>query len=214
MKVGLDLGEKRWVVNFGGIMNKKYLVVLMVASVTIVLLAGCVEEKPIPVTPTPEVSPTPMITPKISPTPLPPLDTKNLIPFESLDKGNSLIAGIEKPTIFVAGSLDEIAQFKILDANILQKIQKVDFSKTQVVGVLRGKMNTGGYGITVQTVSLTKGVVQLKVNFTNPSPDQMVTQVISYPYHIILIPREKLDTPEIWAMYDEKGGLLAQIKLK
>lgn len=75
-------------------------------------------------------------------------------------------------------------------------------------------MGTSGYGIAVQEINLAPGKVQIKVNLTDPSPERMVQPVISYPYQIILVPKEKLQVAPgtIWAVYTLENKLLTQIQ--
>ena len=179
---------------------------LLCLVLLIVTLSGCTEKR-VEINQT-QISPTQSV--------LPPLNKNvSVIAFDSIDKGNSFTAEIEKPTIFVAGSRDEASQFIrwMENIDVVSRIEKVDFNTNFVIAVFRGKMGNSGYGIEVQSISIYSGVVQLAVNLTDPAPGQAVADVISYPYHIILLPREKLQVaPGTWAMYDPEGKVLAQMK--
>jgi hypothetical protein len=50
------------------------------------------------------------------------------------------------------------------------------------------------------------------VRLGDPDPDQMVAQVISYPYDLRFVPREQAPVPEgaVWSMFTTEGKLLAQ----
>lgn len=63
--------------------------------------------------------------------------------------------------------------------------------KTYVV-ITRGEMRTGGYDIKVLRVDDADDHILIAVQYINPLPDQMVIQMITYPYVIIeLDPTEK-----------------------
>ncbi|MBN2381093.1 protease complex subunit PrcB family protein [candidate division WOR-3 bacterium] len=66
---------------------------------------------------------------------------------------------------------------------------EVDFSAQMLVGVFSGEKPTGGYGINIQRVL--EGSKSLVVEYVekSPDPDAMVSQVITYPCHIVAIPR-------------------------
>ena len=138
------------------------------------------------------------------------------IPFESLAQGESYTAQLEKPTLFVVSNAAEADRFTQLlnDPEIVQWIQSVDFNTTYVVAVFRGKMGSSGYGIAVQDISTAPGTVELRVNLTQPAPNQNVSDVTTYPYHILSVSREKLPiAPETsWSVYDSEGKLLVQTK--
>jgi hypothetical protein len=138
------------------------------------------------------------------------------IPFESLAQGESYTAQLENPTLFVVSNAAEADRFTqwLNDPEIAQQIQTVDFNTTYVVAIFRGKVGSSSYGIAIQEISTTPGTVQLRVNLTQPAPNQNVSDVITYPYHIVSVSREKLPiAPETtWSVYDSEGKLLVQTK--
>lgn len=138
------------------------------------------------------------------------------IAFESLTQGNSYTAGLEQPTLFVASNVTEATRFTqwLNDPNITQRIQAVNFDATYIVAVFRGQVGSSGYGITIQQINTAAGTVKLSVSLTAPPPDRLVSTVIAYPYHIILVPREKLPLSPgtSWSAYTLEGKLLVQTK--
>lgn len=136
------------------------------------------------------------------------------IPFDNLAQGDSYTAEVEIPTLFVATNAAQATRFTqwLNNTDITNQIQAVDFNTTWVVAVFRGQVGSSGYGITVEEISTAPKTVQIKVNVTEPAPDRVVSTVISYPYHIILIPREKLRVAPgiIWSVQTIGGKLLVQ----
>ncbi len=174
-----------------------------------VLLSGCNEKMPEQVIPNQtQVSP-------IATSPQPVRDAAGRIAFDTGETGSSITAELSKPALFVAGDMDEASKFiDWLDENAVSLIQNADYNSTWIIAVFRGPMGSSGYGITVQDVVLTPGIVQIKVNLTDPSPGQMAQPVVSYPYHVIRIPKEKLKVANgtTWIVYDQNDSELMNIK--
>jgi len=176
-------------------------------------LVGCSHSTP-PALPSVTQKPTPpTLPPVIEPRPT---ETMRMIAVETLDQGDSYTAELDIPTIFVAGSPAEAARFTkwLNDASVARRIKEVNFNNSLVVAVFFGRTGSSGYGITIQQLRLTSGRVQVMVNLIEPTPGQNVLAIISYPYHIITIPRSELRVVPgtIWFVYAPDGTLLAQTK--
>jgi len=65
----------------------------------------------------------------------------------------------------------------------------VDFSVDMVVGVFLGTRPTGGFG--VQIVGARRDAAVLVVEYVErrPGPDDIVTQVLTSPFHLVKLPR-------------------------
>jgi hypothetical protein len=61
-----------------------------------------------------------------------------------------------------------------------------------VIGVFAGERPTGGYQIAVERVEMREGRLRVSVRDTAPPPGAPVTQSLTYPYHIVAIPRTNL----------------------
>ena len=122
------------------------------------------------------------------------MDSLPELAFESLARGDSHAAGVEKPALIVAGDDSEVARIAewLEDAELAAEIREIDFSTTWVIAVFRGLVNTSGYGIETRAIHLEDGSVRLTVELADPAEDQAVAQVISYPYHVVAVPREEL----------------------
>ena len=108
--------------------------------------------------------------------------------FQTLGQDVSVTAELSEPAVFVAGSISEAARFtKWLSPNVATRIQEVDFSNGLVVAVFSGPQPSSGFGITIQEVRAGPGIVRLIVNITEPTPGRAVSDIITYPYHIIYL---------------------------
>jgi hypothetical protein len=142
------------------------------------------------------------------------------VAFDSLDRGDSTIAGLDAATlrstasaVFVAGSPAEAAQFAAwLTASGAARLEAVDWNAAWVVALFRGRVGSSGYGITVRSVGQVPGELRLTAQLTDPAPDQNVLTVESYPYDVILVPRQGLEVASAttWSAYDSEGMLIAQ----
>jgi len=76
----------------------------------------------------------------------------------------------------------------ISEAGSIPNTPQVDFSSQMLVCVFAGEKPTGGYGIVIQRVR--EGSKSLIVEYSEKSPDpkMMLSQVITYPCHIVAIP--------------------------
>jgi hypothetical protein len=143
------------------------------------------------------------------------LDTKK-IQFETLDRGESLTVGpediksLEKPTIFVANNAEETGTFiRFLKSTVVEQIRNVDFNKMTIIMVIRGKVESSGYGIAIQEINQ-NSELNIKVKLTEPDPERAVSPTIMYPYHIVLTPK-KLNTGINLTVYTQNGTILTKI---
>ena len=154
---------------------------------------------------------------QISSTPPVPNQATQIIKFESITEGVTYTPGmeLESPTLFVVGDLAEAAIFmEGFDDDQIKRIRNIDFKKTWVIAVFRGMMGNDGYGISVNTVILSPGEVRLIADFIDPAPGQFASSVISYPFHIIGLPRNEIqiNADTVLTLYDSGGNKLAETK--
>ncbi|HOF89310.1 MAG TPA: protease complex subunit PrcB family protein, partial [Armatimonadota bacterium] len=74
----------------------------------------------------------------------------------------------------------------------------VDFAANTVLGVTLGQRPTAGYEVTIEDVRATGTEIIAYVSTLQPDPDDPVAQVITYPYHFVVVPR--LTQPVNFAM--------------
>lgn len=66
---------------------------------------------------------------------------------------------------------------------------KTEKEKTYIL-ITRGEKNTGGYGVGVEAVYLKDGKLNVDFGYIDPSPDDMVIEVFTYPYVLIQVEGE------------------------
>lgn len=89
--------------------------------------------------------------------------------------------------------LTEPREIKMLlnDEKLKGKISADDVQQSNFIILNMGQKPTGGYFITVDSVTETDENILIKVKEHNPDPGAMLTQSISYPYTIVKINSKK-----------------------
>jgi hypothetical protein len=89
--------------------------------------------------------------------------------------------------------LTEPNEIKMLENDPLlkDKMKHDDISNSNYIILNMGEKNTGGYSIGVDKVEETDKNIIITVKETNPAPDAMVMQVITYPYTVVKIHSKK-----------------------
>jgi hypothetical protein len=65
----------------------------------------------------------------------------------------------------------------------------VDFAREMVAGVFMGSRPTGGFTTTIVTSMEVKGVLVVRYSETIPPRDAVTAQVLTFPYHLVAIPK-------------------------
>jgi hypothetical protein len=65
----------------------------------------------------------------------------------------------------------------------------VDFSKEMVVGVFMGSRPTAGFSTSIVSATVANGALLVRYSETMPAPRTMAAQVLTFPYHIVAIPK-------------------------
>ena len=150
------------------------------------------------------------------------LKGEDLIPFESVARGDSLNSelatkeGLDAPSVVVARDRTEAeCLIRLLNPSAakqvtVEQIKKVDFNCEWVVAVVRGRMSSGGFGIGVERISRTPAGVSVSVKLTNPDPGVFQQQNMPHPFHIVRVPRGKIDidAKSVWVVRTTGGQLL------
>ena len=66
---------------------------------------------------------------------------------------------------------------------------KVDFSKEMVVAVFMGSRPNAGFSTTILSSLTVNGVLVVRYKETMPRPGTVSAQVLTFPYHIVAIPK-------------------------
>jgi hypothetical protein len=97
---------------------------------------------------------------------------------------------LEKPTLFVIRSQDELESFWTKHAAIFfpqPALPVVDFSQEMIIAVVDKIEPSGGYSLTIESLESCEWTVSVKVRKVCPGPGVMVTDELTVPYHIVQV---------------------------
>ena len=77
----------------------------------------------------------------------------------------------------------------LISATALARLDNLDFDEYPAVIVFQGLKPTGGFGIEVREVSYEENKIFLYVDIIEPQPDQQTPDVLTSPYHLIMVRR-------------------------
>jgi hypothetical protein len=98
----------------------------------------------------------------------------------------------------------------LADPALLARLRTIDYTTTLVVAALVGPRPSSGHVLAIQSALLDGDTVRLVVTETAPTPEQPVLDVITYPYHLVTVPRAVLPAgPLRWELVDTAGQTLA-----
>jgi len=98
--------------------------------------------------------------------------------------------GIEKASDIIITSGEDWANLweKVHRGTYPQKqLPEVDFSRETVLAVFMGTRSTGGYSIEITRVYKKNNVIKAVAQTSSPAPGDLVTTVITQPFHIVKI---------------------------
>ena len=128
--------------------------------------------------------------------------------WEELARGNQASGG-ESPRFFVATSQAELENlWGLAYGNLLTppEVPEVDFSSESVAGMFLGQQSTGGYGVSVQNVTLEDGEVYLQVDVSEPAQGAITTQALTHPWVMVRVSQPELSSA--WFREVGSGELL------
>jgi hypothetical protein len=142
------------------------------------------------------------VTPAPNPVnPKPPVSTSLTIPIvATLETGsNAEYSQGELLTRFDDNEADFLKTWKLVAGNQipLPTAPKIDFSKSRMVTVFLGQRPTGGYSIRYKSATLEGNVLNLVMETISPSPDRMVTQVITSPFVMLEIKNTQFNAVQV-----------------
>lgn len=68
-----------------------------------------------------------------------------------------------------------------------------DFSSSTLVAAFAGRKTTGGHTVEIRSITEQNGVITAGVVETEPGPGCVTTQVITSPYHVVILNRPRAD---------------------
>ena len=127
------------------------------------------------------------------------------VPFERLAEGESFTVGAA--TLMVARSAGQAAALARLASatDARERLTKVDFRRSSVIGIFVGPMGSSGHRISVQTVEADAVAVRITVAPTRPAPGHNANDVLSYPYAIIAVPAPLAPARGAWTVVGPTG---------
>ena len=129
---------------------------------------------------------------------------------------------VEKPFLFVARSAETYRQLQSVIED-LPSDSEVDYNKQAIIAAFAGTRNTGGYSVEIK-----KSGEKVSVSVNNPPPGAMVTQALTMPYKVAIIPVEEenglnLEVSNDWknaartfklssGEFESSGGIAGRLK--
>jgi hypothetical protein len=154
---------------------------------------------PKPISATPATPATPI--PNTNPKPPTPTNTSLTLPIiQTVEAGsNAEYSQGELLTRFDDNEPDFLKTWKLVAGNQipLPAAPKIDFNKSRTVTVFLGQRPTGGYSIRYKSATLENNTLNLVMETTAPSPDRMVSQVITSPYVILEIKNTQFSAVQV-----------------
>jgi hypothetical protein len=62
-----------------------------------------------------------------------------------------------------------------------------------VIAVFIGERPTGGYGIEIESIDAYADRITVNIVETEPGPDELTTQALTYPYHIVTTEKTEME---------------------
>jgi hypothetical protein len=69
---------------------------------------------------------------------------------------------------------------------------QIDFGIHMIIAVFMGERSTGGYSVAITDIADLNGKRVVTLKTQNPPPDAVLTQALTSPYHVVLVPKTSL----------------------
>lgn len=93
------------------------------------------------------------------------------------------------------------------------RLPQVDFEQEVLIGVFLGECSTGGYHVRIDRVNKQRGQLIVHTRIQRPGPKDMVIMVITYPGHVVSIPKRALHGVDVVVFLDQHQRLLGEVPL-
>lgn len=133
--------------------------------------------------------------------------------FSNLFSGSTATAELDAPALYVFESADEARDVAgWLDPDPAAALLGADYKSNAVVMAFWGPNPSSGYGLEIQDVSISGKNVRLTARLAHPEPGSAQSDVITFAYHAITVPRAALDllSGVTLSLYDTDGNLVAK----
>ncbi|MDD2665590.1 MAG: protease complex subunit PrcB family protein [Methanocellales archaeon] len=114
--------------------------------------------------------------------------------FETISKGSSSDHDERKDYV-----IRDLSEWGTLWGKVHSRVSltpplpNVNFEDEMVIAVFQGSHPTGGYAIEITQIVEKESSIEVFVKETSPSPDSVVTQAFTQPYHIVKTKRVDKD---------------------
>ena len=133
--------------------------------------------------------------------------------FSSLLSGSTATAELDAPALYVFESADQARDVAgWLDADPAAALLGADYKSSAVIMAFWGPNPSSGYGLEIQDVSISGKDVHLTARLARPEAGSAQSDVITFAYHAITVPRAALDllSGVTLSLYDTDGNLVAK----
>lgn len=115
-------------------------------------------------------------------------DKEGLVSFKEIRSGQNATQEPQRANYRIRSEAEFTALWFHLYGTDQPGVENIDFSKQEVLAVFDGSHSTGGYTVKVTKVE-DKGLTRIvTIEHVSPGPSCNVTQAISAPYQIIVLP--------------------------
>ncbi|MGM0472192.1 MAG: protease complex subunit PrcB family protein [Bacillota bacterium] len=93
------------------------------------------------------------------------------------------------------------------------EIKKLDLDGKVAFLAYLGSMSSGGYGMQINKILQKDNKIIIRVKYISPDPEESVTSVITYPYDLVVVDRDKLaqlDTTNLKLIIVNQDGNVQQ----
>ena len=106
--------------------------------------------------------------------------------FRTVEKGSQSNVDAARQVV-VRSTAEWTALWKSHDFD--RPVPRIDFDKEMVLAVFMGSRPTGGYAVAITSVAERDGSLVVGYRETSPRPGMMTTQILTFPFHIVAVPK-------------------------
>jgi hypothetical protein len=133
--------------------------------------------------------------------------------FSNLLSGSTPTAELDAPALYAFESADQAREAAgWLDPDSASSLLGADYKSSAVIMAFWGPNPSSGYGLEIQDISISGKDVRLTARLEQPDPSSAQSDVITFAYHAITVPRAAVDllSGVVISLYDTDGNLVAK----
>ena len=113
------------------------------------------------------------------------------LPFETIERSDYGDYSIREPRVVLVTSQDDIDRLEgLLSQAALEQLAELDFEQYFAIVAFRGTQATSGYDTIIERITRQGDKIVVYVQFWEPSPDYVVLDVVTSPYHLVKVRRD------------------------